>query len=151
MASYIASCGGEHDRFKMGYRNVIDRAAQTQPEPALLAIETSGHSAWKDNRFVDDGTYTAARLIGRLARARREQGEPRLGLLDLVGDSLQEPLESTKVKMGVAAGLGGVLPRRPLSARRCAAPPPPPMAGTWSRSTMTGCAARWTRPAGAAG
>ena len=30
MASYIASCGGEHDRYKMGYRNVIDRAAQTQ-------------------------------------------------------------------------------------------------------------------------
>ena len=91
MASYIASCGGEHDRFMMGYRNVIDRAAETQPEAALLAIETSGHSAWRDNRFVDDGTYTAARLIGRLARARREQGNPQLGLLDLVGDSLQEP------------------------------------------------------------
>ena len=30
MASYIASCGGEHDRFKMGYRNVIDRAAQVR-------------------------------------------------------------------------------------------------------------------------
>ena len=58
MASYIASCGGQHDRFMMGYRNVIDRAADTQPEPALLAIETSGHSAWKDNRFVDDGTST---------------------------------------------------------------------------------------------
>ena len=29
MASYIASCGGEHDRFKMGYRNVkpVDTAA----------------------------------------------------------------------------------------------------------------------------
>ena len=108
MTSYIASCGGEHDRFMMGYRNVIDRAAETQPEPALLAIETSGHSAWRDNRFVDDGTYTAARLIGRLARARREQGNPQLGLLDLVGDSLQEPRESIKVKMAVAAGLGGV-------------------------------------------
>lgn len=108
MASYIAGCGGEHDRFMMGYRNVIDRAAETLPEPALLAIETSGHSAWRDNRFVDDGTYTAARLIGRLARARREQGDPQLGLLDLVGDSLQEPCESVKVKMGVAAGLGGV-------------------------------------------
>jgi phosphomannomutase len=108
MASYIASCGGQHDRFMMGYRNVIDRAADTQPEPALLAIETSGHSAWKDNRFVDDGTYTAARLIGRLARARREQGNPQLGLLDLVGDSLQEPRESIKVKMAVAAGLSGV-------------------------------------------
>ena len=108
MARYIASCGGEHDRYMMGYRNVIDRAAETQPEAALLAIETSGHSAWRDNRFVDDGTYTAARLLGRLARARREQDRPQLGLLDLVGASLMEPRESIKVKMAVAAGLGGV-------------------------------------------
>ena len=108
MGRYIAGCGGAHDRYKMGYRNVIDRAAETWPEPALLAIETSGHSAWRDNSFVDDGTYTAARLIGRLARARREQQDPRLGLLDLVGDALQEPRESIKVKMAVASGLGGV-------------------------------------------
>mgnify|MGYP001261260312 CR=1 FL=1 len=83
MASYIASCGGEHDRFKMGYRNVIDRAAQTQPEPALLAIETSGHSAWKDNRFVDDGTYTAARLIGRLSAHLRYEENELMALDDL--------------------------------------------------------------------
>jgi len=108
MAQYIREYGGQHDRFKMGYRNVIDRAAEMQPEPALLAIETSGHSAWRDNAFVDDGTYTAARLIGRLARARAEENNVQLGLLDLVGDSLQEPKESIKVKMRVASGLPGV-------------------------------------------
>lgn len=54
MGKYIAKYGGEHDRFKMGYRNVIDRAAETQPEPALLAIETSGHSAWKVRRSLSD-------------------------------------------------------------------------------------------------
>ena len=108
MGTFIRAHGGEHDRFKMGYRNVIDRAAQTQPAPALLAIETSGHSAWRDNDFVDDGCYTAARLLGRLARERRTRGEPRLGLLDLLGDSLQEPLESIKVKMAVRGGLPAV-------------------------------------------
>ena len=39
MTQFIEERGGTHDRFKMGYRNVIDRAADTKPEPALLAIE----------------------------------------------------------------------------------------------------------------
>ncbi|KAH8070020.1 sinapyl alcohol dehydrogenase [Aureococcus anophagefferens] len=95
--------GGVHDRYKMGYRNVIDRAADTKPEPALLAIETSGHSAWKDNAFVDDGCYTAAKLLGRLARFRREEARPDAGLLDVLGDGLAEPAESIKVKMKVAS------------------------------------------------
>ena len=70
MGPFIEQRGGVHDRFQMGYRNVIDRAAETTPEPALLAIETPT-PAWRDNAFVDDGCYTAARLIGRLARERR--------------------------------------------------------------------------------
>lgn len=139
MPNFISQRGGSHDRYKMGYRNVIDRAAETTPEPALLAIETSGHSAWRDNAFVDDGCYTAARLIGRLARERRESGNSivtieggkgfsggdatrdpspavggsspmasRLGLLELLGGSLEEPIESIKVKMTVGGGLGAV-------------------------------------------
>ena len=107
MGPFIEQRGGVHDRFQMGYRNVIDRAAETTPEPALLAIETSGHSAWRDNAFVDDGCYTAARLIGRLARERRA-GSGSEGLLELLGGTLEEPVESIKVKMGVAAGLPGV-------------------------------------------
>lgn len=65
-------------------------------------------SSAQDNAFVDDGCYTAARLLGRLARARRESGNPRLGLLDLVGEGLVEPVESIKVKMKVGSGLPGV-------------------------------------------
>ena len=112
---FIVERGGLHDRYQMGYRNVIDRAAATLPEPALLAIETSGHSAWRDNRFVDDGCYTAARLLGRLARERRERGGgggggggAAVGLLELLSGSLEEPIESIKVKMGVMPGLSGV-------------------------------------------
>ena len=103
MRDFIEARGGVHDRYKMGYRNVIDRAADTKPEPALLAIETSGHSAWKDNAFVDDGCYTAAKLLGRLARFRREEARPDAGLLDVLGDGLAEPAESIKVKMKVAS------------------------------------------------
>jgi phosphomannomutase len=101
MTQFIEERGGTHDRFKMGYRNVIDRAAETKPEPALLAIETSGHSAWRSNNFVDDGCYTAAKLLGRLAKAR--VSNPSCGLLDLLGGSLKEPAESIKVKMPVAS------------------------------------------------
>jgi len=106
MSTFIESRGGAHDRFKMGYRNVIDRAAETVPEPALLAIETSGHSAWRENNFVDDGCYTAAKLLGRLAKARNAGAAA--GLLDLLGDELAEPAESIKVLMAVAGGLGDV-------------------------------------------
>ena len=108
MRAFIEARGGTHDRYKMGYRNVIDRAAEATPQPGLLAIETSGHSAWRGNAFVDDGCYTAARLLGRLARERRERGQKVVGMLDLLGDSLTEPRESIKVKMPVAGGLGDV-------------------------------------------
>ena len=111
MRAFIEARGGTHDRYKMGYRNVIDRAAEATPQPGLLAIETSGHSAWRGNAFVDDGCYTAARLLGRLARERRERGQQQqvnVGMLDLLGDSLTEPRESIKVKMPVAGGLGDV-------------------------------------------
>jgi len=106
MTQFIEQRGGTHDRFKMGYRNVIDRAAETLPAPALLAIETSGHSAWRANDFVDDGCYTAAKLLGRLARERLDR--PGAGLLDLLGGSLREPKESIKVKLPVKAGLAAV-------------------------------------------
>mmetsp|Transcript_3825 Transcript_3825/g.11304 ORF Transcript_3825/g.11304 Transcript_3825/m.11304 type:complete len:560 (+) Transcript_3825:115-1794(+) len=105
MREYIEARGGSLDRFKMGYRNVIDRAAETQPEPALLAIETSGHSAWRDNNFIDDGCYTAAKLLGRLAWERSKT--PGAGFLDLLGD-LVEARESIKVKIPVAGGLAAV-------------------------------------------
>jgi phosphomannomutase len=99
----------------------------------LLAIETSGHSAWRDNNYVDDGCYTAARLLGRLARERRlaasapsvgtNVGTPPLGLVDLLGNSLAEPLESIKVKMAVAGGLSAVAEAEAAlcdALRRCA-------------------------------
>jgi len=115
--------GGTHDRYKMGYRNVIDRAA-ANPQ-AVLAIETSGHSAWADNRYVDDGCYTAAKILGRLAWERRVRQRPTMGPLDLLGGKLGEPQESIKVRMTIRGGLRAV-PRAARVVegalrRRCAA------------------------------
>ena len=122
---FIVERGGRHDRYQMGYRNVIDRAAATLPEPALLAIETSGHSAARQplrrRRVLHGGAAPR-----RLARERRGGGGggggggAAVGLLELLSGSLEEPIESIKVKMGVMPGLSGVpdAERAPCAALR---------------------------------
>ena len=51
-----------HHRFKRGYKNVINEAKRLNSEgiDCQLAIETSGHAAFKNNFFLDDGAYLAA-------------------------------------------------------------------------------------------
>ena len=41
-------------------------------EDCPLAIETSGHGAFEENHFSDDGAYIAAKIIGRLALLRKK-------------------------------------------------------------------------------
>ncbi|CAA6662440.1 unnamed protein product [Spirodela intermedia] len=64
--------GGRHHRFKRGYKNVIDEAIRLNSvgEEAHLAIETSGHGALKENRWLDDGAYLMVKLLNKLASAR---------------------------------------------------------------------------------
>ena len=62
-----------HHRYKRGYRNVINEAISLNEKGVLvpLAIETSGHGAFKENYFLDDGAYIATKLIIALARAKK--------------------------------------------------------------------------------
>lgn len=64
--------GLKHRRFKRGYRNVIDEARRLNAAgvEAPLAIETSGHGAFRSNYFLDDGAYMAVRLVTVAARAK---------------------------------------------------------------------------------
>ena len=39
---------------------------------AEMAIETSGHCAMRENGYLDDGTYTAVKVVGLRARVARE-------------------------------------------------------------------------------
>ncbi|MCH5287806.1 MAG: phosphomannomutase/phosphoglucomutase, partial [Christensenellaceae bacterium] len=59
LKKFINDWGGEHYRYKRGYRNVIDEAIRLNSEGVScpLAIETSGHAALKENHFLDDGMY----------------------------------------------------------------------------------------------
>ena len=74
LKEFIENRGGKHLRFKRGYKNVIDEAMRRclNGEKALLAIETSGHAALKENYFLDDGAYLVTRIIIEMAKLRQE-------------------------------------------------------------------------------
>jgi phosphomannomutase len=65
--------GLQHVRYLKGYANVISKAktlTENGQANAMVAIETSGHCAMKENDFLDDGTYTAIKIVGLLAREK---------------------------------------------------------------------------------
>ena len=63
-----------HHRFRRGYRNVINEAIRLNREgtDCQLAIETSGHAAYKENYFLDDGAYLAAKIVIKAAKLHSE-------------------------------------------------------------------------------
>lgn len=98
LADFIKEWGGEHYRYKRGYRNVIDEAVRLN-EAGIncpLAIETSGHAALRDNHFLDDGMYLVTVLLIK-AMQLKQQGETLSKLLD----GLREPVESTEIRLPV--------------------------------------------------
>jgi len=98
LARFITEWGGTHYRFKRGYRNVIDEAVRLNEEgiDCPLAIETSGHAAFRENNFLDDGMYLVTRLICE-AMNRKREGET----LSMLIDELQEPVESAEIRMNI--------------------------------------------------
>ena len=100
LKKFINDWGGEHYRFKRGYRNVIDEAVRLNKEgiSCPLAIETSGHAALKENHFLDDGMYLVTVLIVKAMKLKQE-GKT-LGSLIA---NLQEPVESTEIRLAITA------------------------------------------------
>lgn len=100
LKKFIGDWGGEHYRFKRGYRNVIDEAIRLNGEgiECPLAIETSGHAALKENHFLDDGMYLVTVLIVRAMKLKQEGKS----LGSLIAD-LQEPVESGEIRLNIAA------------------------------------------------
>lgn len=100
LSDFIKEWGGEHYRFKRGYRNVIDEAVRLNQAGVNcpLAIETSGHAALRSNHFLDDGMYLVTVLLIK-AMQMKQQGETLSKLLD----GLKEPVESTEIRLPVLA------------------------------------------------
>lgn len=91
--------GGVHQRFKRGYKNVINEAIRLNKEgkESWLAIETSGHAALKENYFLDDGAYLIAKILIKMAKLKLEQNKSLHSLIKELG----EPLESFEFRMKI--------------------------------------------------
>lgn len=96
LTAFITAHGGVHRRFKRGYKNVIDEAIRLNNEgiDCQLAIETSGHGAWKENHFLDDGAYLMVKLLIELGKGSS---------IEAMIKDLKEPLESVELRLPVTA------------------------------------------------
>ncbi|MBO7355531.1 MAG: phosphomannomutase/phosphoglucomutase [Lachnospiraceae bacterium] len=94
LAAFIKAKGGVHKRFKRGYRNVIDEAIRLNESgiDSQLAIETSGHGAFKENYFLDDGAYLMVKLLIEMGKGN--------SLASLI-EGLKEPAESAELRFHV--------------------------------------------------
>lgn len=90
--------GLKHYRYRRGYRNVINKAIELkeQGEDAFLAIETSGHAAYSDNYYLDDGAHLACLVVAAAAKLKKE-GK---GIQYLIRE-LQEPVESQEYRFAL--------------------------------------------------
>ncbi|MCH4887250.1 phosphomannomutase/phosphoglucomutase [Acidaminobacter sp. JC074] len=98
LTDFIESLGGVHHRFKRGYKNVINESKRLNQEgtESVLAIETSGHGALKENFFLDDGAYTITKIIIKMAKMKTE-GKQISSLIE----SLVEPVESKEHRIKI--------------------------------------------------
>ena len=106
LTEYLTECLGlKHLRFKRGYRNVINKAIELNENgiDSQLAIETSGHAAYKENFWLDDGAYLAAKIVIKAAQMKRSGAT----ISDMIS-SLKEPLEATEVRLPVEGRDPGV-------------------------------------------
>ena len=97
---YLEDCLGlKHLRFKRGYKNVINKSIALNKEgiDSQLAIETSGHAAYKENYFLDDGAYLATKIVIKAAQLA-QQG---VGI-DVLLASLAEPKEALEVRFPIS-------------------------------------------------
>jgi len=98
LADFISARGGKHHRFKRGYKNVINEGIRLNEsgEECWLAIETSGHAALRENYFLDDGAYLAAKLLVEAARLNVGGKD----LAELIKD-LKQPKESKEIRFTI--------------------------------------------------
>lgn len=92
---FIESKGGSVEPYISGYKNVIDRGIALNKEGinSPLAIETSGHAAFRENYFLDDGSYLVAKILIADAEMQLEGGS----VFDLI-DALKEPIETEEIR-----------------------------------------------------
>jgi phosphomannomutase len=89
--------GLQHCRYLKGYANIINKAKELTATGvnAQVAIETSGHCAMQENGYLDDGTFTAVKVVGLLTREKALHPDSTTStspLLDLISDLEEMPV-----------------------------------------------------------
>lgn len=100
LKTFIETKGGKQVRYISGYRNVINKmiALNQAGIETPLAIETSGHAAFKENYNLDDGAYVIAKLLMLLPKLRAEGST----IGDLIS-SLNQPIETLELRFTIQA------------------------------------------------
>lgn len=90
--------GGVHLRFKRGYRNVINKQLQLESEGVScpLAMETSGHAAFKENYYLDDGAYLITKIVIKMAQLGKARKK-----LDSLISALRDPAEALEIRFRI--------------------------------------------------
>lgn len=97
LKEYIEALGGEHYRYKRGYRNVINKQIELNGEGRFcpLAMETSGHAAFKENYYLDDGAYLMTKIVILLARDKSGNA-----IRDILAP-LKQPVEAKELRFNI--------------------------------------------------
>ncbi|BEP28697.1 phosphohexomutase domain-containing protein [Helicovermis profundi] len=98
LSRFIENLGGSHLRFKRGYKNVINKSIELNKENihSSLAIETSGHGAFKENYFLDDGAYIITKILIEASRLK----ENNMTISDLISD-LEEVSYDEEIRLKI--------------------------------------------------
>jgi phosphomannomutase len=98
LTKFILAHHGRHLRFKRGYKNVINEsiALNARGKESWLAIETSGHAAFKENFFLDDGAFLVAKVLVEVARLAKENKTITSHL-----DALEQPVEANEFRISI--------------------------------------------------
>lgn len=95
LIQFVEEMGGKVDRYISGYRNVINRGISLNEEgvDCALAIETSGHAALRENFFLDDGAYLAAKIVAKEAEMAKDDKS----VTELIRH-LEQPAETEEIR-----------------------------------------------------
>lgn len=98
LKTFIEDLGGKQLRYKRGYKNVIDKCRELNESGVYspLAIETSGHAAFKENYFLDDGAYLTVKILISLAK-QSKRGKSLLSLIE----KLKSPVEEDELRLNL--------------------------------------------------
>lgn len=98
LREFIKNLGGQQYRYINGYRNIINKGIELNNNgiPCYLVSETSGHTAFKENYFLDDGAYAVAKILMLLPKLQLENKT----LEDLVA-TLTQPKETLELRFNI--------------------------------------------------